>query len=61
MELVLGAEAAESADCKIRKTVHKPPMAPVIDLIRVVAGNKNPSKTWKDLQQSYPAVIILEL
>ena len=57
MELVLGAEAAEFANCKIRKTSHNPPAVSVIDLIKIVTGNKNPSKTWKDLQQSYPAVI----
>jgi len=57
MELVLGAEAAEFANCKIRKTPHDPARVSVYDLIRVVAKVDNPRQTYQALRDTFPEVV----
>ena len=56
MELVLGAEAAEFARCKIRKTPHENPMVSVYDLISVIRNisDADARKDYCRLQEEYP-------
>ena len=60
MELVLGAEAAEFAQCKICKTLHTNPMVSVYDLISVIRNipDADANKNYCRLhcQEEYPQV-----
>lgn len=40
----------------MRSTPTVPPNISILDIIKEATGNKNPSKTWRDLQRTHPTV-----